>query len=325
MSETLGLVLGKFMPPHRGHQVLIDFARHYVDRLVVQVCSVKREPIPGRLRYEWMREAFPGAEVVHNDDENPSYPHECPVGFYDIWRESLLRRMDRAPDYVFAGEPYGLELAEALCARFIPLDRRDNPVCATWIREDAAQHWDAILPPARPYFLRRVAIVGPESVGKSTLARDLAAHFDTVWVPEYGRTYTDTYGMDLKPADLEAIARGHRASEDALARHARHGLLVSDTEAVVTKMWSRYLLGDVPPLVESLACDSRYDLYLLLPPTQPWVQDGTRVQEDLRVRQTFFDGCLECLQDRPHVVLSGGWSERLHQAIKVIENRWMPA
>lgn len=318
MPERLGLVLGKFMPPHRGHETLIRFARAHVDRLVVHVCSIEKEPIPGRLRYEWMRDSFPDCEIVHHDDEVPSYPHECasPEEFYEIWRRTLLSRMDRAPDFVFAGEAYGRELADALGARFVPLSRDEMPfeVCATDARRDPFALWDSILPAARLYYLRRIAIVGPESVGKSTLAARLARHFETVHVPEYGRTYTDVYGMDLRPADLEAIAVGHRALEDALAPQARR-LLISDTEAVVTAMWSRYLLGEVPPLVARYAAEPRYDLYLLLPPTLPWTQDGTRVQEDLKTRGWFFEGCQEMLKDRPHLILEGDWEERFEQAI----------
>ncbi|MGV3617375.1 MAG: AAA family ATPase [Fimbriimonas sp.] len=321
-GERLGLVLGKFMPPHRGHEALIRFARSQVDRLVVHVCSVKREPIPGVLRYGWMREAFPDCEVVHHDDEVPSYPHESPSKeeFYAIWRRTLLSRMDRAPDFVFAGEAYGMELAEALGARYVPLSRQEMPfeICATDAREDPAACWDAILPAARPYYLKRVAIVGPESVGKSTLAARLARHFGTIHVPEYGRTYTDVYGMDLRPADLEAIARGHRALEDALASQAR-ALLVSDTDAVVTAMWSRYLLGAVPPLVAQYAAEDRYDLTLLLPPTMPWTQDGTRVQEELATRQWFFDGCVEMLRGRRCVMLEGDWEARFRGAVGAVE------
>lgn len=327
MPKRLGLVLGKFMPPHRGHETLIRFARSQVDRLVVHVCSIEREPIPGRLRYEWMRTAFPDCEIVHHDDEVPSYPHECatPEEFYAIWRRTLLSRMDRTPDFVFAGEAYGLELAEALGARYIPLSREEMPfdLCATDARRDPAAFWDAILPAARPYYLRRIAIVGPESVGKSTLAARLARHFETIHVPEYGRTYTDVYGMDLHPRDLEAIAQGHRALEDALAPQAR-AVLISDTEAVVTAMWSRYLLGEIPPLVAQYAAEPRYDLYLLLPPTMPWTQDGTRVQEDLDVRQWFFEGCQELLKERPTVTLEGDWEERFEQAKAAISEALSP-
>jgi HTH-type transcriptional regulator, transcriptional repressor of NAD biosynthesis genes len=79
-----GLVIGKFMPPHAGHQYLIDFARHFVEELTVQVCAVRAEPIPGLLRHAWVRDSFGGVRVVLNDDENPPEPADCPERFWEI-------------------------------------------------------------------------------------------------------------------------------------------------------------------------------------------------------------------------------------------------
>ena len=68
---TRGLILGKFLPPHIGHEYLIRFAAGLVDELTVQVCTSVRESIPGNLRYQWMRDHFGGVKIIHNDDENP--------------------------------------------------------------------------------------------------------------------------------------------------------------------------------------------------------------------------------------------------------------
>src|SRR5258708_4010315 len=119
---TSGMVLGKFMPPHLGHVYLVEFARHCVDALTVVVGSLPSEPIPGELRYQWMRELFPDVNVVHLTDENPQKPEEH-ADFWNIWRSSLLRVLPGRPTYVFAGEEYGARLAEALGARFIPHER----------------------------------------------------------------------------------------------------------------------------------------------------------------------------------------------------------
>ncbi|MEO3705479.1 adenylyltransferase/cytidyltransferase family protein [Trichormus azollae] len=66
-----GIILGKFMPPHLGHQYLVDLARSYVDNLTVLVCSIQSEPITGDFRYHWMRSIFTDVNVVHVTDENP--------------------------------------------------------------------------------------------------------------------------------------------------------------------------------------------------------------------------------------------------------------
>src|ERR1051326_4339848 len=76
LPVSSGMLLGKFLPPHLGHKYMIDFARRCVDELTVFVCSIEREPIPGRLRYQWMRDHFGGVRVVHCEDENPQGPEE---------------------------------------------------------------------------------------------------------------------------------------------------------------------------------------------------------------------------------------------------------
>ena len=65
------MVLGKFIPPHLGHVYLIDFARNYVDELVIVVETQQTQPIPGELRYNWVRQMFPDANVLQMTDENP--------------------------------------------------------------------------------------------------------------------------------------------------------------------------------------------------------------------------------------------------------------
>ncbi|HEY4720238.1 MAG TPA: adenylyltransferase/cytidyltransferase family protein, partial [Anaerolineae bacterium] len=78
---TAGFLLGKFLPVHRGHMYIIEYGRSRVDHLTVLVCSLERDPIPGELRYGWVKQLFPDANVQHCDDEIPSYPHEHP----DFW------------------------------------------------------------------------------------------------------------------------------------------------------------------------------------------------------------------------------------------------
>ena len=135
-QRTHGMVLGKFMPPHLGHVYLIDFARHYADELTVVVETEPDQPIPGDLRFQWVREMFPDVTVVHLTDCNPQEPSEHP-DFWNIWHDSLMRILPRRPDFVFASENYGTMLAETLGARFIPVDvARDSvPVSGTAIRE----------------------------------------------------------------------------------------------------------------------------------------------------------------------------------------------
>ncbi len=316
---TTGLVLGKFLPPHLGHVYLCEFARGYVDDLSVVVGTLKREPIPGALRHRWMTELVPGARVLHLDEELPQDPSEHP-DFWRLWKDALLRILPAKPDFVFASEPYGKPLAEVLGGTFVPVDlaRSAVPVSGTKIREDPLRCWDYLPRCVRPYFAKRVCVFGPESTGKSTLARELAARFRTVWVPEYARTHLEAQGGTIGPDDIPKIARGQRAAEDALARDANR-LLVLDTDLLETTVWAEVLFGACPDWIREEAARRPSDLTLLMDVDVPWVADAVRYLPE--ERKSFFERCRRALEEagRRTVVLSGSWEQRLADAVAAVE------
>jgi NadR type nicotinamide-nucleotide adenylyltransferase len=283
------------------------------------------------MREQWA--GCPDVTVVYCDDLNPQAPEEDPEHFWDIWRESLLSRTAHTPDFVFASEPYGFKLAETLGAKYIPVDhtREIVPVSGTLLRTDSLHHWQYLLPSARPYFVRRFALVGPESSGKSTLTARLAAHFKTGYAREYARGYLDTVpahwvGDDgangFDEAAVETILHGQRASVEAVARQSETGIVFSDTEAIVTACWSQVLLGFVPELALQFIREQRYDLHLVQTPSEFWVNDSSqRVQPDYAARKAFEQACIAHLerQGYPYVCLSGTWEEREAQAVAAIE------
>ena len=158
---TTGFLLGKFLPPHRGHMHLIETARGQVDRLTVLVCSIRREPIPGALRYAWVRGLYPDVDVQHCLDENPQVPEEHP-DFWAIWVASIRRFMPAGPDLVFSSELYGDELARRLGARhvLVDLERRCVPVSGTLVRARPFEYWDYIPEPVRAYYAAQAAAGG---------------------------------------------------------------------------------------------------------------------------------------------------------------------
>ncbi len=323
-KPTRGLVIGKFLPPHLGHKYLIDFAAGFVNDLTVLVCTLEKQPIPGSLRFDWMRRTFGSVRVIHHPDENPEEPAdaETPEQFWALWRASILSHLDAPPDYVFASEPYGAKLAEVLGARFIPgdLPREMVPISGTALRGHLGIHWEYLLPAARPYFARRVAVIGPESSGKSTLTQFLAARFGTKYAAEYARSYLDAVSMEITAEALRTIAQGHRASEDALAEQCS-GLLFCDTEAITTKLYSQLFLGFVPLEIEAYAAEDRYTLYLVTNATEDWVPDPQRYQPEYAARAAFSRACILELErlGRRFVVLEGSWEQRTAQAVAAVE------
>ncbi|GAB1540225.1 nicotinamide-nucleotide adenylyltransferase [Scytonema sp. NUACC21] len=314
-----GMILGKFMPPHLGHKYLVDFARNYVSHLTVLVCSIQSEPIPGYLRYDWMREMFSDVEVVHVTDENPQEPQEHP-DFWQIWYDSIRKVLPTGSDYVFASENYGWKLAEILGATYIPVDHPRNwvPISGTKVRQDPIANWNYLPSCVRPYFVRRICIFGPESTGKSTLAQNLAAYYNTVCVGEYARGLLDFKGGKCDFEDIPKIARGQIASEDALARQANR-LLFCDTDLITTTIWSDVLFGECPKWIHDEANRRQYDLYLMLDVDVPWVDDNQRYLAHMR--ESFRDRCIQELESRGRrfVIIRGSWEERFQTSITAVD------
>lgn len=317
------MIIGKFMPPHRGHQLLVDFARHYAAEVTVLVCSIAREPIAGTLRYQWMREMFgntQGVRVVHVDDELPQEPAEHP-DFWRIWREVIRREARGDIDYVFASEAYGHRLAREVGASFVNVDQQRvlAPISGTQLRENPMKHWAMLPEVVRPYFAKRVCVFGPESSGKSTLVRELATHFQTVYAWEYARPLLDPKGGQCDYDDIARIARGQKAIEQAMARHANR-VLFCDTNLLLTTIWSDVLFGCCPREVEVAAAKQQYDLTLLLGVDVPWVNDNQRYFPNQVDRESFFARCRERLdeQRRPYVVIEGDWDARFESAVAAV-------
>ena len=196
---TRGVVIGKFYPPHRGHLHLIRSALAGADEVTVIVCEHARQRLPGALRAAWLREMEPRARVIVVADTLPADDSRS-------WAAYVRAICGFVPDLVFTSETYGDAFARFLGARhvLVDLERRTVPVSATVIRRDPLAHWEHLEPCARAFFARRVCVVGAESSGTTTLASDLAAHYRTVWVPEFGREH-----FEAKAARARSDALGH--------------------------------------------------------------------------------------------------------------------
>jgi NadR type nicotinamide-nucleotide adenylyltransferase len=314
-----GLIVGKFYPPHRGHKHLIDAARAQVDELFVICCGREDEVPEGRLRALWLREIHPDVRVVYLDDTYDAQDSR-------VWAENSIRLLGRAPDVVFTSEDYGDEFARRLGCRHVQVDRARAavPVSGTRVRRDPLGCWEFLEPPVRAFYAARVCVVGAESTGKTTLARDLAAHFETVWVPEYGREYSERKlaeegGYNFRSEEFAHIAARQCELEEEAARRANR-ILVCDTDAFTTGVWHRRYMGARSPEVEAVAARARRpDLYLLTDIDTPFEQDGTRDGEHVRgwMHQIFAEELRA--QGRPFKSVAGARDERLRQAVGYIE------
>jgi len=164
----------------------------------------------------------------------------------------------------------------------------------------------------------KIAITGPESTGKSTLSEQLATHYNTVWVPEYARTYIGNLGRDYTIDDIEAIARGQLQLEQELEAGAGT-ILISDTDLLVLKIWSEHAFGRCPEFIVEQLEQQNYNLYLLMGVDLPWEPDPQR--EHPHLRQFFYDWYKRELQAMgvPFAEISGQQHERFNNARKHID------
>jgi len=169
--------------------------------------------------------------------------------------------------------------------------------------------------------LRRIAILGAESTGKSTLAAALARRHGTLWVPEYLREFVETEQRVPFEDDQPAIARTQLAREEAMAAHpdARR-FLFCDTAPLMTAVYSRIYWGRVPPALMALEAAHDYALTVVAAPDLPWVPDGLQ-RESEEVRMRVHAQLLEVLAERgvPYVLVAGELGQRVGRVEELLE------
>jgi NadR type nicotinamide-nucleotide adenylyltransferase len=308
----LGVIIGKFYPPHVGHGFLIETGLAQCEELVVIVCDHPNQAISGGIRANWLQQQFPTARVVVTPDDLP----DAPVP----WAERTIEMLGRPPDMVFTSEEYGPGYANAMRCRHVLVDqpRSTFPVSATMIREDPLSRLHLLLPTVRRDFVVRVVLIGVESTGKSTMAEALANRLETRWVPEFGREYSGAKTDSWNTADFVVIAQRQQEMENSAAEDAKR-VLICDTNAVATSVWHRRYMGVYSEQVDAIAQQDRVDLYLLTTPDFPFVQDGTRDGEHIRHEMhTWFEERLNN-QTAQVVRLKGDHESRLQTALDAIE------
>ena len=164
-----GLVIGKFMPVHKGHLALIEFAASQCEELIVSMSFTHSDPINPNLRKEWLIELLNESKTVKvetltDDFDNAHLPW---MERTKIWAEVLSKRYPPV-QFIFSSEPYGELLAHHLGATAINFDpeRLKFPISASMIRVNPIRSWDFIPKVVQPYFVIKVCFFGPESTGK---------------------------------------------------------------------------------------------------------------------------------------------------------------
>ena len=166
----------------------------------------------------------------------------------------------------------------------------------------------------------KIAITGPESTGKSTLAEKLAHHYNTNFIPEYSRTYLENFAGQYTEDDVVEIAKGqYNLILEEEKKSSK--ILIADTEIVVCKIWVEYVFKHSNKVIDEILKQQNFDLYLLCDIDLPWVYDPLRENPNIEERKELFEIYKSTLEQMkvPFEIVSGDDEVRVNNAIKIIE------
>jgi len=334
---TVGFIGGKYLPLHLGHVYAIVYASTMVDELYVvlshseyrdkALCrNTKMNYIPAQIRLRWLSmltKDMPHVKVIEIEDDHGENDYDWAKG-----AAMIKKRIGKPIEYVFSSEkeydPIFSKLYPDSKHVVIDPNRTNVKISATQIRaEGVFCNWSYIPDVVKPYFVKKVVLVGTESCGKSTLTKNLAKIYNTTYVKEYGRTMCEELGgcdgIMIKE-DYQQIAYGHKLEEYKAIERANK-LVFIDTEAIVTQFYSNLYNTEHQPVLDEIAKLQNYDLWLFLEPDVMWVNDGLRVHGDKSVRDRNNLYLKELLnkQGIHYESLNGDYQNRLMEAIKLID------
>lgn len=170
-----------------------------------------------------------------------------------------------------------------------------------------------------PEKIKRIALIGPESSGKTTLSKLLAEHFNTVWVPEYSREYVEKLNRPYTSDDILFMAKEQLAMENSFLAKANK-FIFSDTELINAKIWCEDVFGICPAWIDEKIEEKKYDFYLLTKPDLVWQPDPVR--ENPHRREYFFDLYKKELDKRNYnyTILAGSGKLRFNRAVAAVND-----
>ncbi len=297
-----GLVIGKFCPLHLGHESVIRRAQELCGETFV--ISYTNPEFPGcepAQRRAWLSARFPNLNSLVLDASQgiaipPNDADDLTHRRFVAWLCTEILRVK--VNAVFTSESYGDGFAADLSSCFRKGDpghsgvthvlvdkaREAWPVSGTVLRSDVHTYRRFLAPEVYAGFVERIALLGGESSGKTTLAAALAARFGTGWVPEYGRELWEKCGGMLEEQDMPGIVRVQLEREQRAALSANR-YLFCDSTPLTTLFYSEEMFGHADPDVVAAALRHDYIHTILCAPDFPFAQDGTRRDAAFRLRQ----------------------------------------
>lgn len=320
---TKAFVFGKFLPFHKGHEGMINFALTKCDFLTVLICCSDKEVIPEGLRKTWIEKTFGNHKNIEIKTFNylESELTNTSVTSKEvskIWADVFKNLF---PDYslLITSEDYGTLVAEFMEIKHIAFDisKTKFPISASAIRNNLFENWNFLPDSVKPDYAIKVVVLGTESTGKTTLIKKLANYYNCSFVLEAARDIIAN-SNSFTFADLSIVAEEH-AKRIQNAMLANSPLVLIDTDVHTTKSYSRFVFENDLEVTNEIYNINKANLYLYLNPNVEFFQDGTRLDEDQRNLLDLSHKKLLQEHQIEFIEISGDWNNRFKTAVQEID------
>ena len=280
------LVFGKFLPMHKGHASLINFALNQAHTVHVVVLAHDGEHISMVRRMEFIREEYKTTPNVHVYGINYN-PKELNSSSESDWESSVAWSDFLSPfilkheiDVLIGSEQYINYMGEYLNLNHVIYDeqRTNIHISATQIKDDLIANWDYLVPSVKRYYAHHICICGSESVGKTTVCTDVEKCCPGIvtMIPEIGRCLVGN-AKTCDSRKLQQVMSIHKALLDEVIYDPPTPIILWDTDNYTTLSYHQFLFGDTLPTYQYRDLP-KANKYFFFESNIPYIKDATRME-----------------------------------------------
>lgn len=327
----VGMYGGAFCPLHLGHLECIIRGAALCETLYIVISYRNHSSdVDVKVKIRWVYQLtkhLGNVKILTLEDpftDKAAYTEEYWQKDCDYIKQQIGRKID----VVFCGSDYDEKSFWNQCypdSEFVVFPR--NRYNSTAIRQDLYGHWDWMPQIVRSHFVKKVLLIGGESVGKSTLTINLAHYYNTNYLEELGRELSELSGTDayMLSEDFTRILLEHKAKEMRLLPESNK-ILFEDTDCLITRFFMGFLedenIENNANLAEAIARLNSYDLILFLEPDVTWVQDGDR-SEVMAADRIHYSNQIQEIYKKfgfSFQTIHGNYVKRFEQAVKLVDD-----